>query len=225
MGTMAHHIIIAIPSYKRANKQITLGLLARLGVPRANITVCVQTLDDFRDYAEAGVGASARLFYRPAANVGEARNNLIGLYPSGARVLMLDDDITSIERLDTHVEDTLIPIKSAEELYRIADEGFAACEVHGAPAFGVCVGLSRPMSHRVTVTGVSTGAMMGIITGALWFDPARSIGEDLDFADRVLKRFRAFPRLDYINVSTLRGQSGGCEAAWGLWKAKEDSRG
>ena len=202
-------MIFGIPSYRRAYRQTTLALLADLGVPKKDIIVCTQTQEDYEVYKEAGVGDSAELACIPASCVAEARNNLLTFIDDGKEMVMLDDDIADIERLDG---DILVPVRDAEELHGIVADGFSHARRMKTIAFTCVINANARVRPCVSRLGMSGGAFIGLIKGPdVRFSADRPLEEVTYFYSDVLRKYKALPRLDWLHVWAGVCQPGGCE--------------
>lgn len=210
--------IIGIPSAGRADKQFTLDYLERIGVPRERILFAVQTKADLEDYTAAGICERVlAITYGPAHNAAGNRNNLLNAVEPGAEMLMLDDDIREIVRLESaadgaHRAET---VDSFPALLRLAADGFAAARKLGAFGFGVS-GWQLPerMAFSVSTSALCGGAVMGIIAGAARFSPLYDTKEDYAFCCESIRQSGAFPELGYYAAKVEGRHSGGCWDAW-----------
>lgn len=69
--------VIGIPSYRRAERQFTLGYLRGIGVDKSKIVVCVQSCDDYKAYKARGVDSECKLICHEASSAAENRNNIL----------------------------------------------------------------------------------------------------------------------------------------------------
>ena len=108
-------IYFGIASYRRPDNQRTLDYLERMGIDREHIIMTVQSAEDKAQYERAGIGNRVgRLIYRHGKNVSDNRNTLLESVPPGTRLVMLDDDINAVCKLDGK---GLRKIESREEFY------------------------------------------------------------------------------------------------------------
>ena len=114
-------ICFGIASYRRADNQRTLDYLERMGIDREHIIMSVQCEEDRVQYERAGIGKRVgRLIYRAGKNVSDNRNTLLDSVPPGTKLVMLDDDINAICRLDGK---GLRKIEDRDEFYSMLKRG------------------------------------------------------------------------------------------------------
>lgn len=211
---MADDILIGIRSYKRAQQQLTLDLLESLGLPKERIIFSVQTREDLKAYKEAGVDKRvSRLIYRAGNCSAENINTLLDSVPQGTRLVVLDDDITAINR---RVNDKKsVTMSSAQEFWGLCEIGFAAAKLYQTVAFGIYP-VDNPMfmSDRIVAKSIIIGTFMGIVVGDMRFNAAYAVKEDYEFSCRVIKRYGALPRINYFAPKAKHYSAGGCEEAW-----------
>lgn len=174
--------IYTIPSYKRAQKQVTLEYLAGIGVPKEKIWVFVQTEDDFREYQRHA--KRAQIVLRTATRGVEARNNILNTLSESNNIMMLDDDVKQFYALRGA---RLAGIKKREELASIFNACFEQTELLGATIFGVYpIANAFFMSHDIS-TKVSINTVFGFKKGFKHrFDEAFDTKEDAELCGRML---------------------------------------
>ena len=216
--TTIHGTIIGIPSAGRADKQFTLDYLERIGVPRERILLSVQTKSDLEEYTAAGICERVlAITYGPAHNAAGNRNNLLNAVEPGAELLMLDDDIREIVRLESaadgaHRAET---VDSFPALLRLAEDGFSTARRLGAFAFGINgAHVPKLMKYTVYKQALCGGAVMGIITGQARFNPLYDTKEDYAFCCENIRQTGTFPSLEYYSARVAARHEGGCWEAW-----------
>ena len=214
--TSINGVVIGIPRAGRAGELLTLDYLERIGVPRERIILSVQSKADLEDYTAAGVCERVRaLIYGPARNAAGNRNNLLNAVEQGTELLMLDDDIRDIVRLDSAADGTLSHIDTFPALLRLAAEGFAAARKKGAWGFGITgFYLAEYMRFNVRTAAICGGAVLGIITGEARFNPEYDTKEDYAFCCESITQTGAFPQLEYCSALSEGRHAGGCWEAW-----------
>lgn len=114
---------IAIPSHNRAGLigNLTLAYLKRCGIEQGQIDIFVSSTDQVVEYGYAGVLANAIIPAR-TDNVRDKFNFIHNYYPAGTEVIVIEDDIDSIQRLAGY--------NKLEEINNLT--------VHAAIAFDLC---------------------------------------------------------------------------------------
>jgi hypothetical protein len=133
-GTSGIEVQFAVPSYNRWESvgEKTLDTLRRYGIARDDITIFVadekqETL--YREYVDPELYGKIVI---AEPGIHKARNFIHKYYPEGTKVFSLDDDIKGfVKKLD---DKTLIKAPCLKEMI---EDGFKACEAHGAKTWGV----------------------------------------------------------------------------------------
>lgn len=126
---------IAIPSHNRAIliQELTLAYLERCGVNNQQIDVFVSDDAMAYDYASAGVQRKANnIMNACTTNVRDKFNFIHSYYPAGTKVLLIEDDIASIDRLAGYNM-----LESITDLAFNAAYGFSLCEKFGTKLWGI----------------------------------------------------------------------------------------
>lgn len=115
---------IAIPSHNRAGLigVLTLAYLKRCSIQQEQIDIFVSNTEQVVEYSAAGVKANA-LISCNTTNVRDKFNFIHSYYPAGTEVLVIEDDIESIQRLAGY--------NKLEEITNLT--------THAAIAFDLCV--------------------------------------------------------------------------------------
>lgn len=126
---MTYNFVIAIPSYKRAEKcgEKTLTTLSKMGIPKSLITVFVvaEDLDEYKKtlnpdhYDKLVVGEIGII---------QQRRFITQYYPEGQYVVSVDDDITEID---------LSLLEEPTSLLDFINNAFVDCTKHGSYIWGV----------------------------------------------------------------------------------------
>lgn len=210
---MIEPLVFAIPSYKRAFEQLTLDYLAKLGVPRDMIVMSVQTQDDLEAYRAAGIEARvSKLIYRKGSCVGDNRNNLLDNIPEGTYVVMMDDDIKTLVRLDGK---RLRPVDTYADFMRVIVRGFTAAAVNFSVGFGLYpTDNAYYMSNSITHRTVADGMFLGLVNTKMRYNASFKTKEDYELCCRIIREYGAFPRLNMYATRAKSRSRGGCEEFW-----------
>lgn len=214
-----------IPSYHRSEKQKTLEYLTRLGYIRDEIFIGVQTEAD-RDSYTASYGDKARIVYAPAHNAAGNRNTLLKLLKVGERAVMLDDDISSVDRLvcltdSKHPFGRFSPIKTREAMDELVHNGFRQCKRTGGVTFGTyLVHNERMMYGAIKGHGIFSydrlfpfGFVGLIFTGRL-LNEQYDTKEDYEYILHQLRSGRPILRMNNVALKADAFSKGGCQEAW-----------
>lgn len=204
---------IGIASYKRAGNQRTLAYLEEMGVAREKIAMSVQTMDDLLEYEKAGIRKRVgELLYREAKNASGNRNTLLDYFPAGARVLLLDDDITTISRLQ---KGELKPVATLDEFERMVGTGFALAAKHHTAGFGVYpVHNAFFMSEQYKDKNIVDATLIGVVNTRIRFNEALDTKEDFEYCCAVIRKYGAFIRMNNYACKAQHHSKGGCEEVW-----------
>ena len=107
-----NNFVFCIPSYKRAFEQLTLDYLESMEINKERIYISTQTKDDFKEYSEK-YGQRANIIYNEGTCVGDNRNNILNNFKEGTKIVMLDDDLKFIGKLQNK---KLVPFEKEELL-------------------------------------------------------------------------------------------------------------
>ena len=187
--------VYAIPSYKRAQKQVTLDYLSGMGVPKDRIMIFVQTEKDFHEYQNHKDRATIVLM--EANGIARARNNILNRLKD-SNLLMMDDDVKTLYILK---DGELKEITNRIDLALAINRCFAQARSLGSKIFGIypvanAFFMSDDISTRVTVNTV-----MGYASGFPFrFDETFETKEDAELCGRVLKRGGRVVRFNNLAV-------------------------
>ena len=203
--------IVAIPSYRRADKQITLEYLSRMGMPKERIYIFVQTGSDLEAYSKYEGLANIR--YAPADGVSKARNNILNELAERANLLMIDDDISCISRLRN---EKLVPINSLEEFESTIEKCFSQSAKGNASMFGVYPVYNEFFMSNTISTAVSVVCVLGFPKGFKFrFDETFKTKEDIELCVRILSLKGKVFRYNFLAANAKhRTNAGGCYEIW-----------
>jgi len=213
--------VVAIPSYDRAkelNKK-TLTMLGENNISKNIITVFVASADQKKIYEEEiGTDYKIVIGVKGMANI---RNFMTNYYPSGKKILFIDDDISRIVK----GESSGMKITKVTNLKSLASNGFNLCKKHGYALWGLHPSSNpRSLKSDKLVTNnlkYIIGALYGVIND-------KTIKVSLDQAEdyeRTLKsyvKYGGMIRFNNYSGYTTYYAKGGMEAA-GRTSSKEDS--
>jgi len=177
-------IKFCIPSYQRPNKQATLEYLVKLGYKKNEIFIYVQEEIDEYLY-KYNWNDLANIIYKPAYNIGSARNNILDDLDIGEQAIMLDDDVRHIKYLR---DSKLYTIQSREQLDKIIDTGFTEAEKYNAKLWGfntystpmfMCGRWEKELQNMIYV-------WFGIINSGIKVDVKQQVFDDDDYVIRHL---------------------------------------
>ena len=213
--------VVAIPSYdrpKELNKK-TLTMLEDNNISKNIITVFVASAEQKKIYEEEiGTDYKIVIGVKGMANI---RNFMTNYYPSGKKILFIDDDISRIVK----GESSGMKITTVTNLKSLASNGFNLCKKHGYQLWGLHPSSNpRSLKSDKLVTNnlkYIIGALYGVIND-------KTIKVSLDQAEDYERTLRSYVKyggmIRFNNYSgyTTYYASGGMQAA-GRTSSKEDS--
>lgn len=192
---------IIIPSYKRGKESKTPKLLSK-----AKIACHEFEEDEYKKYNKN------ELMIIPdelkGKGMGVIRNYILE-NSKGEKLVMLDDDISSIGHFENGVRINL----KEDEIYNFIENSFRMTEELGTKLWGVNL-LEDPRSYRTfapfSLTNVILGPFMGIIKDkSIKFDERLGLKEDYDYSIQVLRKYRKILRFNKYHYScghiTMKG--------------------
>lgn len=211
-----------IPSFLRASTIKTHRTLERLGVPKKDIIIGVQTKDDYRLYRESCEGYT--VIFGEASNAAANRNNLLDYAESKGekRAILVDDDITSFMRLkkiDGKLHRSSI---HPDQFGKMLEDGFALG--------GVLFSIQYPKHSHVLLRDVQRGKVrrnslfagifIGISDTSLRFNEVLNMGEDYELIARVVANgYDVYTLTGYqYNAPRCGHNDGGCHKMYELGK-------
>lgn len=173
----------------------------------------VQNERDYREYKDAGIGGAVGTFlFKPANSAAGNRNTLLSYAKPGERIVLIDDDVKYISRLQGGA---LKKVESLEQFERMITKGFALAQKHHTIGFGLYpVHNAYFMSCNYAPANICDAGLFAIINTSMRFDEQLATKEDYDFCCRAIKNFGAFIRLNEYALNSPAGHKGGCEDAW-----------
>ena len=210
-----------IPSYRRAYKQKTLAYLSQLGYSREEIVVATQTREDYDEYRRRYDGV-ADIIFRAGKGVSENRNTLMNKMRIGERAVMLDDDITRIDKLlcvgsARRRFGSFSPVTTRKELDSLIHSAFSLCERLGGLTWGMYSIHNERMMYgafrreRVNLDRLFAGTFMGIIRTEQIFNTQYQTKEDYEYLLRQAQAGRPVVRLNWVSPYAEHFTRGGCE--------------
>lgn len=216
-----------IPSYKRSDKQKTVMYLHGLGYTKQDITISTQTPEDFKAYSEKW-GDKAQIIFTPEAkNAAGNRNGLLKTLEVGEKAVLLDDDISRIDRLvcvssKKHPYGEFVPISGKVEFEQMLARGFAECKKRNALTWGMySIHNERMMYGAVKGNGrwskdrIFIGSFFAIVFTGQLFDERYSTKEDYQYLLTQRKAGYNILRLNIAAPYASHFTKGGCEEVWG----------
>jgi hypothetical protein len=129
-------VVYAIPSYNRATgiTKKTLATLHYYDIPKSNIYIFVNTDEQVKDYKDK---IPSNLYghiiaTKQAKGIKNVRNYIVDYFKENQKFISMDDDVISINTLDTN--DKLTKIKSLKDVVK---EGFDLCKKYGYTLWGL----------------------------------------------------------------------------------------
>jgi len=128
------------------------------------------------------------------------------------RVLMIDDDVSSIGFFENQIKHKL----TESQVYQFIDNGFRMCKELGTMLWGVNL-LNDKKAYReyspFSLSSVILGPFFGVFKNSIRFDETLGLKEDYDYSLQVLNQYRKILRFNKYHYITehLIGK-GGCIA-------------
>lgn len=204
------NVVFAIPSYKRSDKQLTLEYLESMDIPKQIIYIATQTEEDYELYKRE-YGNRANIIYGKGNCVSDNRNNLLNEFEDNQKIVMLDDDLSYIGKLENN---KLIPIDK-KELMNFIENAFDYCKANNALIWtGYPVENAYFMSNKIDKKQFGVGCIMGIINSEYRFNPEYRIKEDFEICLRTIKAGYNCIRFNFIHAKGKHKSKGGCMEFW-----------
>lgn len=199
-----------IPSYKRAKNQITLEYLTKLGYDKKQIIISTQTEEDYCEYKI--YEDKATIIYGAGNCVGDNRNNILKYIKTGDYVVMLDDDIKCLQKLQNG---KLIDINTKSELDKFVENAFDYCNKNNSRIWGVYpVNNAYFMKTKIDKKNILIGCVMGL-KNEFKFDRLFRTKEDYELCCREISRGYNCVRFNHITANAKhRTNNGGCKDDW-----------
>lgn len=177
-------VVFAIPSYRRADRQLAVRWLSRLGYSPSEIFVAVQNDEDRAAYSDALRGV-ATVFGRNGVGVSFNRNQCLSVRPD-ARLVMVDDGVrgVSVKTPQGKCES----VKTRERLDAMLSLMFDFAERNRVDVFslnnsssGLCATPYDFIDHPYV------SIFMGMMNRRVQFDSRVRFLEDVERACRILR--------------------------------------
>lgn len=192
-----HEFVYAIPSYKRAERQLTVNYLGKAGVKKQQIKVFVQTKEDEEAYAKT-IGSEAEIIYKKAERCVEARNNILNELIDKTNVVMLDDDISALGIMN---DEKIQKIESGETLNELFQKMFEFCKKGKVFIFGVYPVYNAFFMSQTISTKAPINTVFGFTKGFKGrFDESYDTKEDAAFCAKILSIGRSILRFNFMAV-------------------------
>ena len=203
---------IAIPTYQRAKKQKTLKYLEDIGMPKGRIVMSVQNKKDYEDYVSEGIrDRVGELIFKEGEYLPHNRNALMEHFNIGEKMIMLDDDITMIHKLDGN---GFADVDTLDGFNHIVELGFALCAKYRTRCFGLYnVDNAYFMKNNYSERAITIGTFMGLIVGKERFCTEIMTKGDFEYCCQMIEKTGRSIRLN--NYSTRAGHfdADGCANA------------
>lgn len=180
---------IAIISYDRADRQDTLSMLRRIGAPREDITIFLNSKDDYIGYKKY-MPEVANVVCVEKPNVSGNCNTVLNSLSDGEFCLLLDDDVKKIVRWEQSKKASYGAVREItyKELVHDMNGMEKVMQKYGMLFFGVApLGNPLIMSNffksggELSYNKIFQGGLLGIRKGHLHFDENVAVLSDYDF--------------------------------------------
>ena len=207
---------IAIPTYRRPNKFLTLKLAEQI-VGRENVFVFFHDNEDYEAYKQNYDFLNSIVTNNPRG-IAKQRNAILKNFPRDEEIIMMDDDITCFYKLTNGKLRKLSPVECKGE--------FGACfkitRKENCKVWGIYpVDNDYFMSNKIDDETLLIGCTMGIINNELRYDEELNSKEDYDFCLQNIKKFGKSIRFNYLTSKAKHKQTnekdGGCAWAYKEW--------
>lgn len=198
-------MIIGIPTYNREEVKTVEFLDGAF--KKDEVIISTQCQDDYQRIS-AKYGKQFTVIYKRGNCVGDNRNAILEYCQQNGiqRVLMLDDDISSIRT-------TKRRLKGQE--FRCFAEAIECQAVKMQAVLFGCYPNDCILSFKNTITtNVLTGTFLGIMDTSLRFDPKFRIKEDYELSLRCISNGRRVLRFNFFAPTAKHKSKGGCELDW-----------
>lgn len=213
---------VGIASYKRPEGQRTLAYLEKIKFPKDRIILSVQNQEDEKAYKSAGIASRVgRFVFKMANSAGANRNTILDVLKPGENIVLLDDDLDSIDILEQRETPVLRALNTTSEFRQMVERGFTLASIHKTICWGVYpVHNSFFMKNDYSRRTIFTTQVMGLAASDMRFNAALQTKEDFELCCRIIRKYGSCVRLNNYTIKE-RKMHGGCEAAW---KDKEAAR-
>ena len=205
-------IKIVIPTYKRPDSQDTLDYLEKIKYPKEDITLFVQTKDEFSYHKKHNGYRDNKVIYADANNITEQRNNILGFF-AGDMIVQMDDDIRGISFLSLLNHGKLKKVENGKSLKSFFESAFATAIKANTIMWGLYpVHNAFYMKDGHSEWALVMGSCMGIINKDLRFDEKFILKQDYELSCRVLKKYGKVIRFNNVAADAKHFDNpGGCK--------------
>jgi len=206
-------IPLAIPSKNRFNSSFTT-----INALNYNYSDCYIFVNDsteeilYKKYFNT-LGTNPNIIVTNTSGISSARNYILK-YFDGDNILMCDDDITGLYRLNKSSSKNLIPL-SSEEIFDLIGKGFSLLKKNKTKLWGVYpIRNSFFMSDFIVSAGFVIGTFCGVICDYknIKYDTSMKLKEDYDFTLQHIMKYKKIIRFNNICVDAKHySNSGGCQ--------------
>ena len=200
--------VVAIPSYHRAEEQITLKYMMSLGLSKDKIFIFVQTEDDYAKYSEL-YGNDCNVIYRPSDSISKSRNNILNYFAGQENILMMDDDVSEIAFLSSN------DLQAISDL-SVIDKMFDYTKSNRGYLFGLYPVYNDFFMSNNTSTRVTVNTIIGFPKKFQFrFDESFIAKEDIELCGRILNQGgRVFRFNNFAFKAKHRTNKGGANDTW-----------
>lgn len=202
-------IKFAIPTYQRADKQLSLKMLKDFGYTKDEIIMSTQTEEDYKAYKEK-YDNDCTIIYKEGHSVTENRNTLIDYFDKGQWVIMLDDDIQGFFKLSGK---GLKKIETREEIEKMFNDFFEYTEKNNGRMWGVYPCKNAFFMKQSINKKDIINSCLGLIIDQR-FDEELKTKEDIELCCRYIKSGYNIIRFNFITYDVKHKQKGGCCEVW-----------
>lgn len=202
-----------IPTYKRAGRQRTLEYFESLGINKERLIMSVQTAEDRAAYAAAGYDKRVgRFLYRSGDNLSDNLNTILDSIEDGDRIIMVDDDIKSIDVLQNG---KLVPIERKDKLLEMIEYGYGLAEAYNTIGFSIYPCHNEYfMKNSFSDRCIGEGTFLALTKTKERFNRRFSVKMDYEFTLRAISKYGHFIRLNNYAANAPHFSAGGCEDFW-----------
>lgn len=215
MGTDERYVF-GIASYKRADRQPMLQMLAGYGYTRDEIILSTQTEEDYAEYTRL-YSDKATVIYRKGHNVSDNKNTLLDYAVNklgNRQIVLCSDKVRGVQFLGR--DRKLHMVETREMFEAIVSRAFAITKKLGGSAWG-CYTTANAfyMKHTISTNMQLLGCFMGIVDPSLQqFDTNQPLKEDFEFVLRHVMHRRCTVRFNDICLRATLHTQGGCFDSW-----------
>lgn len=207
----------AIPSYKRADSQMTFKWLKEIGAPMEDVYVFVQNEKDYEEYQK--YEHSNLIFFAEKHNNAGNRNNILNYFPAGEHIVMIDDDIKEIYYKASDGE--VNKIESFDVFRQLCEYGFNTAKKMKTVMFGFNQTYNRLWLQNNVSSKCMISVIFGIINTDLRFNEDLDLLVDTELCCQVMKKYQSIARINCVGYHNGREIEGGCKEFYEANRRKE----